>query len=137
MPAFDQRHTGAASIGYRHDPSGFLMGFSVGYGSGTPAELDQGGEEPRGFSAASLHTFNPILSGGGEDAERLVRLPEHWTFDFWTGVTVWKSERKSVELQFNLENIGNRIYAIGKESEATPVQYAGRRRFSGQLKFRF
>ncbi len=137
VPAFDQRHTGAASIGYRHDPSGFLMGFSVGYGSGTPAELEQGGEEPRGFSAASLHTFNPILSGGGEDAERLVRLPEHWTFDFWTGVTVWKSERKSVELQFNLENIGNRIYAIGKESEATPVQYAGRRRFSGQLKFRF
>ena len=141
LPAYDQRHTGTASIGYRHDRSGFIVGMGAGYGSGTPAELphvDEHGPEVR--AATALHGFpGPILSGGGEQGTGaiLVRLPQHWTFDLWTGITMWKSETRSLDLQFNLENAGNRIYGIAKESAATPIQYAGRRRFSGQLKYQF
>ncbi len=139
LPAFDQRHTGTTSIGYRHDRSGFVVGMAVGYGSGTPAELLPEKEHgPEVVAATALRGFpRPVFSGGGEEGGMLVRLPEHWTFDLWTGITVWKFDTKSIDLQFNLDNVDNRIYGIAKESEVTPIQYAGRRRFSGQLKFRF
>ncbi len=39
-PAFDQRHTGTASLAYRCGENGFLVGFSTAYGSGTPAEFE-------------------------------------------------------------------------------------------------
>ena len=141
-PAFDQRHTGSASLGYRHHPSGFNIGFATGYGSGTPTELGRGEPEaPTAAVSPSAHLLLPgrILSGGeaGKDGAVVVRLPSHWTFDIWAGATVWKSESKSVDLEFSVENIGNRIFGIAKESEATPIQYSGRRRFSGQLRFRF
>ena len=141
-PAFDQRHTGSASMSYRHDPSGFHVGFATGYGSGTPTAPGHG--EPQAQAAAvsrSAHLLRagPVLSGSeaGRGGPAVVRLPSHWTFDIWGGVTVWKSEPKSVALEFSVENVGNRIFGIAKESATTPIQYSGRRRFSGQLKFRF
>ncbi len=141
-PAFDQRHTGSASIGYRHHPSGLNVGFASGYGSGTPTELGHG--EPGVQTAAvsrPAHLLLPgrVLSGSeaGEGEAVVVRLPSHWTFDIWGGATIWKSEPKSVALEFSVENVGNRVFGIAKESETTPIQYSGRRRFSGQLKFRF
>ena len=139
-PAFDQRHTGSASLGYRHRPSGSNIGFATGYGSGTPTELGHG-ERIHGLQSAA-HLLLPghvLASGGGAGASgtAVVRLPSHWTFDVWGGATVWKSESKSVDLEFNVENVGNRIFGIAKESETTPIQYSGRRRFSGQFRFRF
>ena len=138
-PAFDQRHTGSASIGYRHRPSGFNVGFATGYGSGTPAELRHGDRIHGLRSSAHLLLPGRVLSGDeqGAGGAAVVRLPSHWTFDVWGGATVWKSESKSVDLEFNVENVGDRIFGIAKESETTPIQYSGRRRFSGQLRFRF
>ena len=141
-PAFDQRHTGSASMSYRHDPSGFHVGFATGYGSGTPTAPRHG--EPQAQAVAVSRSAHLLLSGrvlsgseAGEGGPAVVRLPSHWTFDIWGGATVWKSEPKSVALEFSVENIGNRIFGIGKESATTPIQYSERRRFSGQLKFRF
>ena len=139
-PAFDQRHTGSATLGYRHSKTGFNLGFSVGYGSGTPTEraLDPGHEETAAPAAAL--SFPALFLGGGQEEEGeeiLVRLPSYWTFDVWTGVRLWQSESRSVELQFNAENLGNRIFEIAKESEETPVQFGSRRRSYGQLRFRF
>lgn len=144
-PAFDQRHTATSTIGYRHDRSGFVLGLATAFGSGTPAELafnDDG--EPVGVDPAAVlrkSSFLPVpfFSGGAEEAgeERLVRLPSHWTFDFWTGLTVWKVESKSADLRFSFENIGDRTFAIAKESETSPIQFGARRRISGQLRFRF
>ena len=144
-PAFDQRHTATSTIGYRHDRSGFVVGFATAFGSGTPAELafnDEGepvGVDPEAVLRKSSFLPVPFFSGdegeGGE--ERLVRLPSHWTFDFWTGITVWEVESKSVDLRFSFENIGDRIFAIAKESEVSPIQFGARRRVSGQLRLRF
>ena len=135
-PAFDQRHTGTASLAYRRGENGFLVGFSTAYGSGTPAEFETEQGEGTFASRPSLLPA-PIFSSGGEAGHKLVRLPSHWTFDLWAAVPVWKTETKSLELRFDGQNLGNRIFAIAKESDVTPVQYGGRRRFSAQLRFRF
>lgn len=135
-PAFDQRHTGTASLAYRRGENGFLVGFSTAYGSGTPAELESEHEEGAFASGTSLLRA-PVFSGGGGAGHELVRLPSHWTFDLWATVPVWKTESKSLELRFHGQNLGNRIFAIAKESDAAPVQYGGRRRFSAHLRFRF
>jgi hypothetical protein len=132
-PAFDQRHTGSATIGYRHDRSGFDMGLSVGYGSGTPAELhhdDESEHESEESDAAEEE---------GEEHEEatFIRLPSYWTFDVWAGIPIWRAEKRSIALTFNAENIGNRIFEIAKESEEYPIQYGPRRRLYGQIKFRF
>ncbi len=139
-PAFDQRHTGSAAAGYRHDRSGFVVGLGVLYGSGTPTERHVESEHVSTTALASALGFGlpgHVLPGSELEETILVRLPSYWTFDIWTGVTVWKSDVRSVDLQFSVENIGNRIFEIAKESEVTPVQFGGRRRLSGQLRFRF
>ena len=134
-PAFDQRHTGTASLAYRRGENGFRVGFSTAYGSGTPAEFETEQQASLASGASSLPV--PVFSSGGEVGHQLVRLPSHWTFDLWAAVPVWKTETKSIELRFDAQNLGNRIFAIAKESEVTPVQHGGRRRFSAQLRFRF
>ena len=78
-----------------------------------------------------------VFSSGGAGGHQLVRLPSHWTFDLWAAVPIWRVETRSLELRFHGQNLGNRIFAIAKESEVTPVQYGGRRRFSAHLRFRF
>ena len=135
-PAFDQRHTGTASLAYRRGENGFLVGFSTAYGSGTPAEFETEHGEASLASGASLLPV-PVFSSGGEVGRQLVRLPSHWTFDVWAAVPVWRAEANSIELRFDARNLSNRIFAIAKESDVTPVQYGGRRRFSAQLRFRF
>ena len=135
-PAFDQRHTGTASLAYRRGENGFLVGFSTAYGSGTPAEFGTGHGEGSFASGAPLLP-TPVFSSGGAGGHQLVRLPSHWTFDLWAAVPIWRAETRSLEMRFHGQNLGNRIFAIAKESEATPVQYGGRRRFSAHLRFRF
>lgn len=107
--AFDQRHTGSAALGYVHARTSTSLGFSLNYGSGTPATV-----EGQAF-----------------------RLPQHLSVNLWAGRTIWHSDRKSIGLQVTAQNISDNIYGIGKDSEVTPIQYAGRRRVFGQLKFRF
>ena len=107
--AFDQRHTGSAALGYFHARSNTSVGFSLNYGSGTPATVE------------------------GE----AFRLPQHLTANLWAGRTIWHSDRKGVDLQVTAQNISDNVYGIAKESEVTPIQYSGRRRVFGRLKFRF
>jgi TonB dependent receptor-like, beta-barrel/Carboxypeptidase regulatory-like domain len=140
IPAFDQRNTASASLSYRHDKSGFLAGFGVSYGSGTPAELpsDQvGGAEALSFAALGIGGAGRVAQQSEEEDLTLVRLPAWWTFDIWAGAPVWKTEHQSLELQFNLQNVGDRVVEIAKESEETPIQFGGRRRVSLRMQFRF
>jgi hypothetical protein len=45
--------------------------------------------------------------------------------------------RRVSGFQFNIENVGNRVYVAAKESAFTPGQYSLPRQFSGSLKVRF
>jgi outer membrane receptor protein involved in Fe transport len=112
--AFDQIHTGTAGLTWRERKSGFWASTGLEYGSGTPAALpnDQGEEVS-------------------------VRLPDHFVANFYFGVDLFRKERCGLGVQFNVENATDRVFAIAKESEFTPIQFSTPRFFSGSLKLRF
>lgn len=107
--AFDQIHTIASGLTWREKRSGFWASAAFEYGSGTPTE-----------------------SGGG-----FVRLPEHFVANLYLGIELFQKERNRLSLQFNIENMGDRVYRIAKESEFTPVQFSPPRFVSGSLTYRF
>lgn len=75
--------------------------------------------------------------GSGTIIEAGPRLPQHFTADLASGLTVWKSEPRSAELEFDVTNVGDNRYAIAKESEEIPIQYAPARTLGGSVKFHF
>jgi outer membrane receptor protein involved in Fe transport len=112
--AFDQIHTGDAGLTWREKRTGFFASGALEYGSGTPASLrDESGEE------------------------HLVRLPQHLVANLYFGVELFRKERRGLGLQFNVENVTNRVFRIAKESEFTPVQYSPPRFLSGSMRVRF
>ncbi len=86
----------------------------------------------RGFWAASAMRY-----GSGTIIEHGPRLPQHFTADLATGLTVWKIEPRRLDLEFDITNVSNSIYQIAKESEEIPIQYAPARTVGGSLKFHF
>jgi hypothetical protein len=112
--AFDQIHTGVAGLTWRERRTGLWASGALEYGSGTPAALPT-----------------------SEGEEMAVRLPQHLVFNLHLGLDLFRAERHRVSLQFNGENLTNRVFAIAKESEFTPVQYSAPRFLSASLKFHF
>jgi 5-hydroxyisourate hydrolase-like protein (transthyretin family) len=112
--AFDQIHTGVAGLTWREHKSGFWASTALEYGSGTPAALPN-----------------------DEGVETIVRLPEHFVANFYFGVDLFRKERCGLGLQFNVENATDRVFAIAKESEFTPIQFSPPRFLSASLKVRF
>ncbi|HTF26445.1 MAG TPA: TonB-dependent receptor [Candidatus Limnocylindria bacterium] len=86
----------------------------------------------RGFWAGSAMRY-----GSGTIVEHGPRLPQHFTADLATGLTLWKTEPRYFDLEFDLTNVSNSIYKIAKESEEIPIQYAPSRTVGGGLKFHF
>jgi hypothetical protein len=75
--------------------------------------------------------------GSGTIVEHGPRLPQHFTADLATGLTLWRAEPRHLDLTFDITNISNSIYQIAKESEEIPIQYAPSRTVGGSLKFHF
>jgi hypothetical protein len=75
--------------------------------------------------------------GSGTIVENGPRLPQHLTADVASGLTLWNSEPRSLDLEFDVTNISNSVYQIAKESEEIPIQYAPSRTVGGSLKFHF
>ncbi len=113
-PAFDQRHTLSSQLLYRRPWRGFRAGTTVRYGSGTPTEQHHDG-------GPAVFTW----------------LPDHWTVDLNARLAVWRDGDQRVDFEFDVTNVGNTIYAVAKESEVTPLQYAPRRVVDARLRWRF
>ena len=75
--------------------------------------------------------------GSGTIVENGPRLPQHLTVDLAGGLTVYNSEPRRLDLEFDVTNISNSVYQIAKESEEIPIQYAPSRTVGGSLKFHF
>ena len=86
----------------------------------------------RGFWAGSAMRY-----GSGTIVENGPRLAQHFTADLATGLTLWKAEPRTLDVEFDVTNAGNSIYQIAKESEEIPIQYAPSRTVGGSLKLRF
>lgn len=107
LPAFDEPHSGTLMLRWSRPWRSVFGGFNLRYGSGTAVE-------------------------NGAD-----RAPGHTTADLSAGLDLWKEESKRVQLEWTLTNIGDNRYAIAKESEETPLQYAPPRVVAAHLKFFF
>jgi hypothetical protein len=86
----------------------------------------------RNFWAGSTMRY-----GSGTIVENGPRLPQHFTTDLATGLTLWNPEPRRLDLEFDITNVSNSIYQIAKESEEIPIQYAPSRTVGGSLKFHF
>ena len=75
--------------------------------------------------------------GSGTVVENGPRLPQHFTADLATGLTLWRAEPRRLDFEFDVTNAGNCIYRIAKESEEIPIQYAPSRTVGGSLKLLF
>jgi TonB-dependent receptor-like protein/carboxypeptidase family protein len=75
--------------------------------------------------------------GSGTVIENGPRLPQHFTTDLATGVTLWNVEPQRLDLEFDVTNVSNSVYRIAKESEEIPIQFAPARTVGGSLKFHF
>ncbi len=75
--------------------------------------------------------------GSGTVIENGPRLPQHFTTDLASGLTLWNAEPRRLDLEFDVTNVSNSIYKIAKESEEIPIQYAPARTVGGSLKFHF
>ena len=62
---------------------------------------------------------------------------EHLVANLYFGVELFRHERRGLGLQFNVENANDRVFAIAKESEFTPVQFSPPRFLSGSMRIRF
>lgn len=107
LPAFDEPHSGTAVLQFHRRWHDFSAQWVIRYGSGTAT---RDGEE---------------------------RLPGHTTADFGASLSILQRERASVRLEFTLANITDHRYAIAKESEETPIQFAAPRVVSGRIKVSF
>jgi len=86
----------------------------------------------RGFWLGSAMRY-----GSGSIIENGPRLPQHFTSDLATGLTLWTAEPRRLDFEFDVTNVSNSIYQIAKESEEIPIQYAPSRTVGGSLKFHF
>jgi hypothetical protein len=75
--------------------------------------------------------------GSGTIVENGPRLPQHFTCDLATGLTVWNAEPRRLDFEFDVTNVSNSVYQIAKESEEIPIQYVPSRTVGGALKFHF
>jgi TonB-dependent receptor-like protein/carboxypeptidase family protein len=86
----------------------------------------------RGFWMGSAMRY-----GSGSIIENGPRLPQHFTSDLASGVTLWTAEPRHLDFEFDVTNVSNSIYQIAKESEEIPIQYSPSRTVGGSLKFHF
>jgi hypothetical protein len=86
----------------------------------------------RGFWAGTAMRY-----GSGTIVENGPRLPQHFTTDLGSGMTLWRAEPRRLDLEFDVTNVSNSVYQIAKESEEIPIQYAPSRTAGGSLKFCF
>jgi outer membrane receptor protein involved in Fe transport len=129
LAPMDQTHTLTAGVTYRNRATGLWTSITTEYGSGTPVGHGGHGHEHEIGEAAHSHS-------AGEETPGRVR--PHWTPNVVLG---WDALRKGdhpgLTLQFNIENITNRVYVVAQESPFTPGQYSAPRQISGSIKVHF
>ncbi|HYL11428.1 MAG TPA: TonB-dependent receptor [Terriglobales bacterium] len=85
----------------------------------------------------SLWAGSAMRYGSGTVVERGPRLPQHLTADLATGLNLWSTEPRRLDLELDITNVSDSRYKIAKESEEIPIQYAPSRTIGGSLKFHF
>jgi outer membrane receptor protein involved in Fe transport len=127
LPPMDQTHTLTSGLTYRNNRTRLWGSMALEYGSGTPGG-EGGGDHEHGET--DEHAAGPKLCG--------TRCPSHFTQNVSIG---WNApsngKRPRLSLQFNIENLSNKVYLVSKESTMVQGQYSIPRLISGSLKIGF
>ena len=101
----DQTHTLTSGLTYHNSRTRLWGALAFEYGSGTPGGHGGGDHEHDGGEAHE-HATGPGLCG--------TRCPSHFTQDVSIGWNATANGRLS--LQFNVENLSNKVHLLSKES---------------------
>jgi outer membrane receptor protein involved in Fe transport len=129
LAPMDQTHTLTSGLTYHHRGTRLWGGVALEYGSGTPGGHG-GGDHEHELAEAHEHATAPGLCG--------TRCPSHFTQNVsigWNAISNGSQPRLS--LQFNIENVTDKVYLLSKESTMVQGQYSIPRLFSGSLRIAF
>lgn len=127
----DQRNEGQFQVSYSHKRSGVYTAFNGRYDSGVPAEVEPGTT----LAQFVANGFDPRLYGEIDFARGRVR--PRLNFDFSIGADLRRSERLSMNVQFDIQNLTNSLFLYNFESIFSGTHVGYPRLFSGRLALRF
>ncbi|MBA2704411.1 MAG: TonB-dependent receptor [Blastocatellia bacterium] len=127
----DQRNEAQFQLSYNHRPSGIYAIFSGRYDSGVPTDVEPGTTLAQ-FVAAG---FDPRLYN--EIDFQRSRVRPRTIFDFSLGADLRRTERFSLNLQFDVQNLTNQLFLYNFESVFSGTHVGYPRMFSGKLALRF
>lgn len=126
IPDQDQRNTGSFAVIYQHERSRFLLSFSGRHESGVPLEVEEGRiAELKAAPGSELVNFTRG------------RVNPRTTFDLAAGISIYKRDRISSTIQFNLQNIFSQRFAYNFGNPFEGTHFGNPRRWSGTLEFSF
>ena len=129
LAPMDQTHTLTSGLTYHDNRTRLWGAVALEYGSGTPGGHGAGDHEHE-EGEAHEHATGPGLCG--------TRCPSHFTQNVSIGWNATSNgNRPRLSLQFNIENLSNKVYLLSKESTMVQGQYSIPRLFSGSLKIGF
>jgi hypothetical protein len=127
----DQRNEAQFQLGYNHKRSGLYATFSGRYDSGVPTDVEPGATRAQ-FVAEG---FDPRLYD--EIDFQRGRVRPRTLLDFSVGADLMRSERVSMNLQFDVQNLTNQLFLYNFESVFSGTHVGYPRLISGRLGLRF
>jgi hypothetical protein len=130
LAPMDQTHTATAGLSYHHARSRLWGAVSAEYGSGTPGGHDSGDHEHEGGETHE-HASGPGLCGTRCPSRVMPHLSVGWNAPSSSG------NQPRLSLQFNIENLSNKVHLLSKESTMVQGQYSIPRLISASVGLRF
>jgi hypothetical protein len=128
LAPMDQMHTATGGLSYHHARTRLWGAVSVEYGSGTPGAHGAGDEHEGG--EAHDHASGPELCGTRCPARVTPNLSIGWN-------AASSSNQPRLSVQFNIENLSNKVHLLSKESSMVQGQYSIPRLVSASVRMRF
>jgi hypothetical protein len=125
----DQTHTATAGLSYHNARSRLWGAVSAEYGSGTPGGHGSGDHEHESGDAHE-HASGPGMCGTRCPSRVVPNLSVGWSAPS-------SGNQPRLSVQFNVENVSNKVYLLSKESSMVQGQYSIPRLVSGSVKIRF
>jgi outer membrane receptor protein involved in Fe transport len=130
LAPMDQTHTATAGLSYHHARSRLWGAVSAEYGSGTPGGHGSGDHEHEGGETHE-HASGPGMCGTRCPSRVIPNLSVGWSAPSSSG------NQPRLSVQFNVENVSNKVSLLSKESSMVQGQYSIPRLVSGSVRIRF
>ena len=127
----DQRNSAQFQIFYNNRPTGIYLIFGGRYDSGYPTDVEPG-TTLADFVAAG---FDPRLYDQIDFQRGRVR--PRTILNFSVGADIFRRERTSLNLQFDIQNLTNELFLYNFESVFSGTHVGYPRLFSGRMSLRF